>query len=82
MAHCGLKGIVRPIAYWRSWEPVDRELGGGWIGVAVMDCGHSRRLQATKANRWLRSSDGKGNDDQGRPLRTWCLECRVAREAA
>ena len=78
----GQRGILREVAYWRSWEPIDRDLGGGWVGTAVLDCGHVERMKATKANRWLRSSDGKSSDELGRPLRTYCIECRVAREVA
>lgn len=78
----GHRGVLRGIAYWRNWDQIDRDMGGGWAGTAVLDCGHTARLRATKANRWLRSSDGSSSDELGRPLRTHCLECRVAREAA
>jgi hypothetical protein len=80
----GMMGILRPVSYWRKWEPVDRDLGGGFAGVAVLECGHVERVREVKAKglRYGNSDQGRKLDDMGRPAQCWCIECRVARDRA
>ena len=52
-----MMGILRPVSYWRKWEPVDRDLGGGYVGVAVLECGHVERVREV-ARQALKSTTG------------------------
>jgi hypothetical protein len=80
----GMMGILRPVSYWRKWEPVDRDLGGGFLGIAVLDCGHTERVRATKATglRYGNPDQGRRIDEQGRPAACYCLACRIVRDSA
>lgn len=76
----GQLGVLRLVAYWRAWDVVDFDLGGGHQGVAVLECGHVSRVRASRHNGYRRASRRTQMDTQGRPVRCFCIECRVARE--
>jgi hypothetical protein len=82
MAARGMMGILRPVSYWRTWEQVDRDDGGGFRGVAVLECGHVERVRETKAKglRYGNPSQGRKIDELGRPAQCWCIECRIQRD--
>jgi hypothetical protein len=80
MPKSGIRGILQPVAYWRKWDPVDRDLGGGFQGIAVLECGH---VESVRANRqtWYRKRDtSRRSDELGRPAHCFCIACKIARD--
>ncbi len=78
----GVMGILRGVSYWRAWEPIDRDLGGGFQGTAVLECGHVERVRKTKASglRYGGSNASGKIDEQGRPATCFCIACRIQRD--
>jgi hypothetical protein len=80
MSETGIRGILRPVSYWRKWEQVEPELGGGYSGVAVLECGHFTRVRALRSNGYRKGATKREVDSEGRPAKCFCINCRVARE--
>jgi hypothetical protein len=63
---------------------VDRDLGGGFAGVAVLHCGHVERVRVSKAKGYRYgnpSAHGGRTDELARPAQCYCLACCIARDA-